>query len=430
MAETRERILDAGISLWRNQPPAALFAGLSVAKVAEAAGVTRSTFYSYWPSSADYLTDLAHHLVELDATNYPAIVAAWGRFPYPPNPSADVPRTIISDCSGHFEAAISEPTLGLRLGLLSRADDPEIAEILREIYRRAEDAQYGPLAASLEHWGRAIREPLDEEMFKIVFSAVLEGLAARYTVQPDRFPFDLYGYVVLPLLVMFTRRPDDDRTLHEIVDTLNSWSAIGLAEKLRERESFAQQEPERVSTFSLREITTTARRLLARAGFGQLSMSEIALVTGYPESRLLQFFGSRSGLAICLLFLNSYERYLAIPDDVVGLAKIRRLVEINTDELRRHPAIAQNVLMLLSGHAALPRLDLIDFDPRPIFDDTVRDAIERGELDGNIDPIHFSMMLQRVVLLEGSQDGLVTPSIDTIELILHGAGAAPAPSTH
>jgi AcrR family transcriptional regulator len=423
--DTRERILEAGIALWRQQPPATLFAGLSVAKVSEAAGITRSTFYSYWPSSSEFLSDLARYLVELDATNYPAIVAATERHPSPPNPSSDVPRTIVSDCARHLDVAILDPTLGIRLGLLSRVDDPEVAEVLRELYRNAESAQFQPLAISLDHWGRKIREPLTEDTLKIVFSSILEGFAARSTVEPDRFPLDLYGQVVLPLLVMLTRRHDDDRNLFEIVDTVNSWTAVGLAEKLREREAFTQQVTSQFGNNSMREITILVRRLLAQVGFGQLSMAELAGVAGSSESGIYQLFGSRSGIALCTLLLNSFERFNEVPDHVRGLQRVRALIQIYTDELLRNPAIVQDLMMLLSGHTAMPRLDLVDFDPRPIFDEAVREAITNGELHAELDPLEFSAMLQRVTLLEASQAASSTTSLDTIELLLRGAGATP-----
>jgi AcrR family transcriptional regulator len=284
------------------------------------------------------------------------------------------------------------------LGLLSRVDDPEVAEVLRELYRNAESAQFQPLAISLDHWGRKIREPLTEDTLKIVFSSILEGFAARSTVEPDRFPLDLYGQVVLPLLVMLTRRHDDDRNLFEIVDTVNSWTAVGLAEKLREREAFTQQVTSQFGNNSMREITILVRRLLAQVGFGQLSMAELAGVAGSSESGIYQLFGSRSGIA---------------------------LIQIYTDELLRNPAIVQDLMMLLSGHTAMPRLDLVDFDPRPIFDEAVREAITNGELHAELDPLEFSAMLQRVTLLEASQAASSTTSLDTIELLLRGAGATP-----
>lgn len=422
---TRDRILDAGIDLWRDQPPAILFGGLTVARVSEAAHVTRSTFYSYWPSSEEYVNDLAIHLAQRDATNYPAIVKAARRVSQTPAPPTDVARTIVRDCAAHLEAAIADPTLSARLGFLSKADDPSIAKALQELYRISEDAQFAPFAQTLEIWGRAIREPLDESMLKVVFSSLFDGLASRFRVEPGKYPLEIYGLVVLPLLMMMTKNPDDGRDLIEICDSVNSFSAVGLTSKLREKEILSATFNPQISRESMRDVTVSIRRLQARIGFGELSMSEIAGVTGYSEVTLHQMFGSRPGIALCVLFLNTFERAQDNPDDVRGLQRIRQLLSINFDEMRRNPVLGQNVMMLLSGHTAVPRLDLIDFDPRPQFDAAVIEAIDCGELNRHLDAKQLSIVLQRTMLIEGSRIGSSTESIDTIELILQGAGAEP-----
>jgi hypothetical protein len=118
-----------------------------------------------------------------------------------------------------------------------------------------------------------------------------------------------------------------------------------------------------------------------------------------------------------LLFINSFERYQQLESEVLGLERLRQLIAINRDELNRNPAIAQNMMLLLGGHTALPRIDLVDFDPRPIFTEAVGQAIERGELSSELDPVQF---------IEGSQLAATTQSIDTVELLLQGAGAVPS----
>jgi AraC-like DNA-binding protein len=175
----------------------------------------------------------------------------------------------------------------------------------------------------------------------------------------------------------------------------------------------------------MREVTIAIRRLLARIGFGELSMSEIAGVTGYSESTLQQMFGSRPGIAMCLLFVNCFERYQSVAPELTGIALVREFIDINTDEIQRNPAIAQNMMLLLSGHTAQPRYELIDFDPRPLFDAAVRQAFERGELRSDLDPMQFSFLLQRTVLIEAGPIAKATPLIDAVELLLQAAGAPP-----
>jgi hypothetical protein len=136
-------------------------------------------------------------------------------------------------------------------------------------------------------------------------------------------------------------------------------------------------------------------------------------------------FGSRPGIAMCLLFVNCFERYQSVAPELTGIALVREFIDINTDEIQRNPAIAQNMMLLLSGHTAQPRYELIDFDPRPLFDAAVRQAFERGELRSDLDPMQFSFLLQRTVLIEAGPIAKATPLIDAVELLLQAAGAPP-----
>ena len=422
---TRTKILDAGIAIWADHTASVLVSGFTVARIAAVANVTRSTFYAYWPSTEEYLADLATHLIDLNTMDYPTIVANLPIDIRPKSGISDLPQAVVESCRAHFEAAVNDESFGLRLAFLSKADDPAIAATLKDLYRNAEVAQYAPFLLSLDRSGRKLREPIDESMMQIIFSALLEGLAARYRLDPDSFSPDLYGMALLPLLVTLTRRPEDNRGLYEIVDSLNSWPAVGLAMKLREHETAGDQSSAPIAETSMREATIAIRRMLARIGFGELSMSEIAAVTGYSESTLQQMFGSRPGIAMCLLFVNCFERYQSVEPDLAGIALVREFIDINTDEIRRNPVIAQNMMLLLSGHTAQPRYELIDFDSRPLFDAAVRQAFERRELRSDLDPKQFSILLQRTALIEAGPLAIATPEIDAVELLLQAAGAPP-----
>ncbi|MEX1218639.1 MAG: TetR/AcrR family transcriptional regulator [Acidimicrobiales bacterium] len=421
---TRRRILEAGISLWQTQDPAVLFGGFSVARVADTAHVTRSTFYSYWPTTAEYLRDLAAYLIELGATNYAVPTSS----PPPQSPTevslTDLPGQIILACTNVLTSATEDPTLSLRLAFLSKSDEPQIAELLRTVYAQSDNSLVTPLSLSLDGWGRDIREPFDIQTISIIFSTLVEGLAARHRLDPTAFSMELYGWTVVALLLMVTKRTDDHRGIPEIVESINSWPAMGLAAKLRDHQSSPEAKTAGVNSASMRDVTVAVRRLLATIGFGELTISEIAARTGYSELTLQQIFGSLPGVAMCVLFINTFERYQQIDPNVLGIDRLRLLIAINRNELQRNPAMAQNMMMLLSGHTAFPRMDLINFDPRPSYLAAVKEAIESGDLHSDLDPDAFSELLQRTALVEASPLAASTSSIiDTVELVLVGAGA-------
>ena len=426
----RTRLLDAGQEIWATQNAATLFAGFSVAKVSEAASVTRSTFYSYWPSTEHYLVDLVAHLTSVDASNYPAVVAKLQETIGENISPTDLVSQIIHSCAQHLKAAIEDPTLGLRLGLLSKGDDPELTSLLSVLFRTGEASQYAPFAVSMESWGRVLRPPFTESRLQVVFSALLEGLAARHRIDPDSVPVELYGQALLPLLLVATKRPDDNRTLEQIVDALNSWPAMGLAYKLHENTAVEATPSEALTQETLRDVTVSIRRLLARVGFSELSLTEISLVTGYSEAALQQIFGSRPGIALCVYLMGLNERYATIPESLRGIDRLRAMIEINFDEIRRAPVMAQDMVLLLAGHNARPRLDLVDFDARSLMDDAVRESIDRGELNDQFAPHQFSRVLQRTILIEGSPvDSVLSSGIDVVELLLSAAGAPPPTAT-
>ena len=136
---TRRRILDAGFRMWVDEPPEVLFAGFTVSRVAKAAGVTRATFYSYWPSTDAYLQDMLEHLRDHRPDGYGQAVAdAAGKVG---TAGADVVTQLLAACDREFAIIRADPALRVRLAFLSQMDDPRVAEQLRARYRSLRGAQ-------------------------------------------------------------------------------------------------------------------------------------------------------------------------------------------------------------------------------------------------------------------------------------------------
>ena len=62
--DTQVRILEAGISLWNEGSISEVFGGMSIAKLAKRAGVTRATVYSYWPTLDEFYIDVVRYMSE------------------------------------------------------------------------------------------------------------------------------------------------------------------------------------------------------------------------------------------------------------------------------------------------------------------------------------------------------------------------------
>ena len=203
-----------------------MFGGLTVARVSKAAGVTRATFSSYWPSAADYLDDLLDHLADLDPDTYADDVAHAIRAVE--SAAHDLTTPFLHACDAQLRSVIADPALRVRLGFLSKMDDPAVAERLRRRYRSLEERQWTGPERMLRSWGREVRPPIEPHQLAAVHTMLQECLAARHVVDPEAVPVELYGYLSLVLLLLLTRRVDDTRTVDDMLGVADTWPTMGL----------------------------------------------------------------------------------------------------------------------------------------------------------------------------------------------------------
>ena len=415
-ATTRERMLDAGIALWSTEPPAELFAGLSVARVAREAGVTRTTFYAYWSSTEEYLLDLADHLLHSDLGTDPSPAGAGVTALVE---SASVAERFLEQADRYIDAMAADARLRVQFGLLSKVDDPEIAAMLRRNNDRTQSIRSEQLESIVPLWGRVARPPLEPHHLHAAATALAEGLAMRHLLEPERFPVRIYGLTMMSLLLVATRRMDDDRHLDDVIGVVNDWVAHGR--ELRRRTTSPVEQP--LSPSDTTELVRVARRISAAEGWLSLSLTNLATVTNIPEARVLRTFGSKMGLAMAIYLLNVSERY----DDVVTgddpLTDLRTLIDINVDELRRAPAFAMAMVGVIAGDATFARPSSFEFDPHPRSIAAVARAQDAGQLDPSLDTVQLTTLILRTVLLD-NVPGSRTQGIGSVDIVLRGAGAA------
>lgn len=421
---TRGRLLDAGFRMWVDEPPVVLFGGFTVSRVARAAGVTRATFYSYWPTTEAYVADLVDHLAIYTSAGYDkAVASAAGQVG---TAGSDVVSQLLAACDLEFALLLDDPALRVRLGFLSQMDDPDLAEHLRARYRDAEALKIANYTAVIDGWGREPRPPLDHAKLQAVFAMLGDAMVARHVIDPEGMPAELYGQVVLAMLMMLTRRIDDTRDLPRLVDQINTWPALGLRLRGQQRADRAALTAPVLDAATGRTVVQTARRLLATMGWQELSLGEIASVVALTDEVLLRAFGSKSGLAMAIFNLNVCECLADLHRTGDPITDLRAMLAVGAEQLRRFPALTQSLALLLAGVAAMPMPDLVDDnDPIGAIVEQVGAAQKAGQLRADLDPQDFTTSLLRVMVTDNAPP--VPPSdISIAELVLIGAGAPPA----
>jgi len=422
----RQRLLDAAFDVWLDEPPAVLFSGFSVSRVAKAAGVTRATFYSYWPTSEDYLRDLLVHLAtrEDDLALQHANTTTAGTLAVARSGAVDI---MAAACEQEFQRLIDDPALRLRLGFLSKMDDPEVAEQLRAAYRKDEarkSQSYGVLA---DGWGREPRPPFTNESLHALFQSVSDAMAARHVVDPEMFPAQLYPLVVLGLMMFMTRRADDSRTLPELVQHVNNWPGVGSLLQERRRAEEASRTAITLDPVTAWGVIRAARRMQGTMAWSELTLTEIGSVAGVSDESLLRTFGSKSGLAMAIIDVAVGERLDAQEPAAAPMSELRRITSVTADELRRDPGLAASALLIFTGGVALPARDMVDLSIlRARLRTQIQAAQAEGQLRADLDADSLGATLVRVLVTDLAPNLTSTrSSIDLVDLVLTGA-AAPA----
>ena len=422
---TQRRILDAAFQVWEQLPPSVLFGGFTVASVARAAGVTRATFYSYWPSIEDYFHDLLDHLATLDPDGYrPGVGPAVNHLS---SSGVQITPDFYDACERQLVAVMQDPAFRVRLGFFSKMDDPGAAEKLRARYRVVEARTEELYRSVRESWAREIRPPLTPEQVHVVYTSIMEGLAARRIIDPEAVPLELYGKITLALTMVLTRRSDDPRTLDDVLDAANAWPAVGM--RLRGGPTGGRQPstgaPLDASVAQL--VVRQARKLQASMGWHELTLADIANVTGVSEEALVRGFGSMAGLAMAIFMMNVHERYDALRPTGDPATDLRHMIAAGADELRRAPGLTHHVAQVIVGGSSLPIADLIDWNPIVLLIQQIRTAQDAGVMRPDVDATELALTLNRLMLTESQQPPRpIQTGPDMVELLLLGAGLTPA----
>ena len=369
-----------------------------MARVAKAAGVTRATFYAYWPTADAYLERLLAYLGERPAADFQ--MQAVHEFEDVPQGAPDVVSQFLAVARTQVEHALTDPALRVRVGFASKVDEPGVAEALRELHRTGEDRLADRHRNIRLSWGREPRPPFTDAQIEAIFTMLLDGVAIRHLIDPETMPVDSFGQIGLMVLILATRVVGDPRSISDMTGIINQWPSAGMRLSAERRATEARTNAP-LSAEAIDVAVHAARRMLTEANWTEISMDEIALAVGLDADRLLGTFGSKAGLALGVLALNGDEIWRNTPRTGDALADLTTLLDILIGEVRRSPALGQSAIQILTGGIRLPIPRVIASAPIPEITRLLFEARDQGTIDPSLDPNALSISLTRIMLAEG-----------------------------
>ncbi len=187
------------------------------------------------------------------------------------------------------------------------------------------------------------------------------------------------------------------------------------------------------------EILTTAERLMAEHGYGNLNMDELAEVVGISKPTLYQHFKSKEDLAV-QVFVRSFrtmEQFLETPLDGPAIKRIKTLMS-RLLTMRYSPGSVTASIrpnMIWNMLRENPGLEA----HRDRLRSLLRTLVDTAKAEGDIDPaLPTSVVIHAILCLQGAlRDQAMQVEITNnfamlesginsiIRLFLHGATPAP-----
>jgi AcrR family transcriptional regulator len=207
-AETRERLLEAGRQLVVRE---GLRASIDVrlTDVLDEVGLTTGAAYNIWDSQDHYRRELALYIARNVQWADDRLILE-GRSSLPLDLSLDEWVTAVADL--YFEAFVSSWDYFILLHFWGvKEPDEELQEALRAGYDIVHQRFMVLFGATLERFGRVVKEPYTLDDLCTLMTAVCEGLALRQRFQPERMDTaggHLFSAAIRDLTKVYTRPKD------------------------------------------------------------------------------------------------------------------------------------------------------------------------------------------------------------------------------
>ncbi len=248
-----------------------LESGFNPERIAAEAGVSRRTFYRYFPDKYEY--SLAMFKAVL-GNSYSA--AAGEHIKTIPEYDMGDMRQVLRQSSDLYWKTIGlNETLLARLTLLTLAgNSPGVLATARVAYNEALDSYVPVWEALFDAWDLELREPWTTRSFAAMIGALVDGMVLRRVYDPDGFD-DMLGEVSVALTpVLFRLRGDAIDGVEGIEER--------FADEVRRRwnESQSVQDSLKISE----SITGSLVKLLGERGLQHTTIEAIAIDTGFTSA--------------------------------------------------------------------------------------------------------------------------------------------------
>ena len=185
-------LLEAGADLLREEPVGDILSQVKVADVARrAGGRSIGAVYHHWRDQDSYRRDLLAYILDpgryRGAHEAAAMAATVCDGPVVARPPLEAAvRTMGNQL---FDELKVNPWLVLQMALWSKQmTDPYVRGLLKGLYQGI-DANFEPVMdTALQAYGLRVKEPFDTHLLAVVLTALAEGLAMRWGVDPDAVP--------------------------------------------------------------------------------------------------------------------------------------------------------------------------------------------------------------------------------------------------
>jgi AcrR family transcriptional regulator len=412
----RERLLDAGVELFAELPPADLFGGLTVSALARRGQTTRATFYHHWPTLDAYFADLAAHAF--------AKYSVWQleserQLPSFLDPANSRSATLRAASATELDIAASNPAFAMRLILAANVDDPTIVPILQRFHRERDQAAEEVTGFLWGLWHREPRPPFTFASVAALWTALVDGLAMRKRIDPDFDAGGLFGDVAVALLPATSRGLGEQAGLDQWTSSIDRFPTSATASSGLTPSAMTPQQRGELGAAVLR----AAFALLEERAWTEISMSDLAAEAQVDDVAVFDAFGSKAGVAALVLSQFTHRRIVdlrPLPDPIDHLRQVMRTLR---SVIREHRVLARATLLTVTDNAPGAMADTaagLTYSYQVIADGIGR-AQDAGQIRPEIPALPLALHWSRSILLEQVTHGVDgQQGFDLVDVLLNG----------